>query len=283
MKTQNTTEWTDLFIYGTLLPGCRLNEQISGCLCRGPVMLEGAKLHDLRFFPGLVEGEGFTIGEWITVSPKMLEELDQLEGYRPERDPDDCLYLRKTVEIQRLSDGKPFSAEAYFFNVGTNCPPPIEQGCYRRFLDEKKQGGRWVVAFGSNLNRRRIEARVGAVKEGRIGWIPDFELVFNKQSVLDDQETFANIKYNPGTQTPAVAWWLERSQINLLDEFEGVPDHYLRIIIPFVERNNDDFIEYRQAYVAHPKALGVGIPSKSYIRHLAIGYRENELGEFCWD
>ena len=57
------SEWTDLFIYGTLLPGCRLNNLISSCQYHGPVIFKEAKLYDLGYFPGIVQEDGFVIGD----------------------------------------------------------------------------------------------------------------------------------------------------------------------------------------------------------------------------
>ena len=158
------SEWTDLFIYGTLLPGCRLNNQISGCLYHGPVILNEAKLYDLGYFPGIVQEDGFVIGEWISVPPLMLKELDQIEDYDVEREPKDCLYIRKIVQIQRLADGKYFDVETYLYNRNNDhlllnrenletrfaeyrdggvsrIERPIKHGCYRRYLNEQNAEG----------------------------------------------------------------------------------------------------------------------------------------------
>ena len=81
------------------------------------------------------------------------------------------------------------------------------------------------------------------------------------------------------TQTPAVAWRLNQSQLDLLDEFEGTPDHYLRMIIPFFARDSPNVIEYCQAYVANHNALGPGTPSMSYRKHLELGYLEYSFGD----
>ncbi len=296
------SEWTDLFIYGTLLPGCRLNNQISGCLYHGPVILKEAKLYDLGYFPGIVQEDGFVIGEWISVPPLMLKELDQIEDYDVEREPKDCLYIRKIVQIQRLQDGKFYDVEAYLYNRNNdhlllnrenletrfaeyrdgNVPRierPIEHGCYRRYLNEQNAKGGWLIVFGSNLNLHRLESRVGKVGEGKAGWIPNFRLMFNKQSYPGSKESFANIQYHPDARTPAVAWWLAQSQLDQLDEIEGVPNHYLRMVVPFVAQETPQAIEYCQAYIAHPNALGPGTPSASYRKHLEAGYLEYGFGE----
>ena len=60
---------------------------------------------------------------------------------------------------------------------------PIDHGCYRRYLNEQSIEGSWLIVFGSNLNLHLLESRVGKVGEGRVGWIPNFRLLFNKQSL----------------------------------------------------------------------------------------------------
>jgi gamma-glutamylcyclotransferase (GGCT)/AIG2-like uncharacterized protein YtfP len=300
--SKETSAWTDLFVYGTLLPGCRLQNHISGCLRRGPVILEGAKLYDLGSFPGLVQEDGFVIGEWVSVPPTMLKKLDQIEDYDVEREPKDCLYIRRNVQIQRLTDGKSFDMEAYIYNRDSEhlllnrenletrfaendhddvirTERPIHHGCYRRYQGEQDEEGSWLIAFGSNLNQHRLESRVGKVGEGRAGWIPNFRLVFNKRSNPGSRETFANIQYQPNARTPAVARWLDQSQLHQLDEFEGTPHHSLRMVIPFVAPDTRHVIEYCQAYVAHPNELGPGDLSKFYRKHLEMSCLEHGFGE----
>ena len=68
----------DLFIYGTLLPSCRLREKIIGCSRGGPVFLESAELYDLGVYPGMSHGRGTVVGEWSIVSPEALIVLDKI-------------------------------------------------------------------------------------------------------------------------------------------------------------------------------------------------------------
>ena len=65
---------------------------------------------------------------------------------------------------------------------------------------------------------------------------------------------------------------LEQAQLDQMDELEGFPNHYLRIVVPFVAKAANQIIEYCQAYIAHPNALGPGTPSNSYRKHLEAGY-----------
>ncbi len=267
----------DLFIYGTLLPGCRLEKKIIGCSRRGPVLLEGAELYDLGTYPGMVLGRGTVVGEWITVSPDALILLDKIEGYQSALAAEDCPYLRRPVEVTRFADGQRVRLQSYLLNQDPKGLERINHGCYRRHLVEKQTSGNWILAYGSNLSTARLEERVGKLDRARSGWIPEFRLVFNKQSRTDNQHTAANIQFDPTARTPAVAWWLESNQISELDRYEGVPNHYLRIVVPFVDRSHPNEVEYLQGYVAHPDQLLSGRPSEKYLSYLKIGYQEHGL------
>jgi hypothetical protein len=117
---------------------------------------------------------------------------------------------------------------------------------------------------------------VNLIELGQV-WIPEFRLAFNKQSKTNSQHTAANIQFDPKARTPAVAWWLEINQICELDHYEGVPKHYLRMVVPFVDRSNPNLLENVQAYVGHPDQLLNGRPSEKYLSYLKIGYKEHGL------
>ena len=91
---------------------------------------------------------------------------------------------------------------------------PTDHGCYRRYLNEQNAEGSWLIVFGSNLNSTSIgiKSREGG-GEGRVGWIPNFRLLFNKQSYPGSKKSYATIQYQPHARTPAVAWWLDQSPI----------------------------------------------------------------------
>ena len=120
---------------------------------------------------------------------------------------------------------------------------------------------------------------MGKVGKGKVGSVPNFRLIFNKHSYPGSKESLANIHYHRDARTPAVAWWLDQSQLDQLDEIEGFPNHYLRIVVPFLAQKTPEAIEYCQAYIAHPNALGPGTPSASYRKHIEAGYLEFGFGE----
>ena len=97
----------DLFIYGTLLPSCRLEKRIIGCSRRGPVFLENVELYDLGAYPGMILGRGTVVGEWTTVSPEALIMLDKVEGYHSSLAAKDYSCLCRSVEVRQFADGQP--------------------------------------------------------------------------------------------------------------------------------------------------------------------------------
>ena len=116
--------------------------------------------------------------------------------------------------------------------------------------------------------------RVGTVSGLRVGYLNDFQLVFNKRS-YNQNTARANIQYTEGGHCPAVAWRLSNSQIQELDMNEGTPHHYLRIAIPFV---TDQGTHILQAYVAHPDKLGLNLVlDEEYVGHIWDGYEEQGL------
>jgi gamma-glutamylcyclotransferase (GGCT)/AIG2-like uncharacterized protein YtfP len=261
-----------VFVYGTLLRGMGRAAVLDGSTCLGPASIT-ASLHNLGHYPGITDGEGTVVGELYEVSSETLQQLDCIEGYRA-GDEESSLFVRCEVSARRLDDGSICTAHAYYYNNDdvdeTTC---IAHGDYRRFLVERN-ATQWVIAYGSNLSRQRLKGRVGSLGECKPGHIPHYELVFNKLA-QGSSGTYANIRYAPNGQCPAVAWELTPDQILVLDiEYEGVPDHYLRIGLPF--QTTDGATMLAHAYIAAPAMLVEGIkPAAHYLEHLRTGYAEH--------
>lgn len=255
-----------VFVYGTLLPGMERYYALEKAQCLGPAVVQ-ADLFDLGLYPAIQSGDRDVVGAVYAVDSTVLKQLDEIEGYDA-NDPINSLYIRKEVEGCWLADGAPLTANAYFYHQEVANKPLIEHGDYRRHVLEQKSPTQWVVSYGSNLSRRRLEERVGPVAEREEGVLPGYELVFNKQSEADAK---ANIKWVGGDAAcPAIAWLLTPEQVQLLDPYE---QGYLRVTVQF---DTPAGSRPAQVYIANPDELEhEPWIAEWYVNHLRVGYEES--------
>lgn len=260
-----------VFVYGSLLPGESGHAALQGSRCLGPALVQG-RLLDLGDYPGLVAGEGLVIGEVYSVSQDTLSALDRIEGFSAQA-PASSLFRRSRMEVRYLADGHREKVYTYVHNRRAQ-GELIAHGDYRRYWLEQRQAAQWVVAYGSNLCRDRLAARVGEPQGEEKGFLRGFELRFNKHA-QGGGAACANIAWKGGTATcPAVAWKLGPEQIETLDGYEGTPDHYLRVALRFDGEKGGEQI--CQGYIAHPDRLDAGLlPTAEYSGHVQSGYRQH--------
>ncbi|MEC7869082.1 MAG: gamma-glutamylcyclotransferase [Candidatus Poribacteria bacterium] len=258
-----------LFVYGTLLKGMEREFVLSDSQYLGPAVFQ-AQLFDLGDYPGIKVGRGLVIGELYEINRVTLDLLDKLEGYKI-CEGNDSLYLRREVEIRRISGGS-VQAFCYFYNHGIKNRNLIINGDYRRFRLEKETEDQWVLAYGSDISTGFLIKRIGEVKASKRGYIDGFRLIFQ---VTGKQVVYANIFYaGAGEKCPAVAYQLTLDQTATLDKWRGIPNNYLRLSIPFHAQY--DHTSIVQAYIAHPEKLVTGLDVEcDCIEHIQCGYEEH--------
>jgi gamma-glutamylcyclotransferase (GGCT)/AIG2-like uncharacterized protein YtfP len=260
-----------VFVYGTLLQGEMRNPVLDASHYLGPVMADG-RLIDLGRYPALVEGQGRVIGELYRVSRATLQQLDRIEGHDA-GNPSASLYRRASIEIRHFADGHRERVLTYRYPRRAN-GEPVRHGDYRRYKLERQDVEQWVIAYGSNMCRDRLAARVGEPLDVERGWLSGYALRFNKLA-QGGCSVCANIIWRGGVaRCPAVAWKLDPDQLATLDLYEGTPEHYLRIALPF----EGDHRGWRicQVYIAHPDRLHHGVgPAEDYVAHIRSGYAQN--------
>lgn len=123
----------ELFIYGTLLPGLRLQAEMLGAERLGPARVSG-RLVDVGRYPGLVPGDGTVTGEVYRVSDAQLAHLDGVEDMVP-GDRAASQYWRERVTVQAGAlAGQP--VWTYVYNRPVDGLMPIPHGDYRRYIRE---------------------------------------------------------------------------------------------------------------------------------------------------
>lgn len=129
----------------------------------------------------------------------------------------------------------------------------------------------WYFAYGSNMNRARMQQRGMQVVGAHPGVLPNVRLVFNKRAADRDGIAYANIAHAPGDRVEGVLYELaDPDQIVRMDPFEGAPRRYSRDVFPI------DVAENRQqaawVYVANRALIHEGLrPAAWYLAHLLEG------------
>ncbi|MCA1790542.1 MAG: gamma-glutamylcyclotransferase [Thioalkalivibrio sp.] len=261
---------TRLFVYGTLLRGLSRAQMLRGSRLLGPALLSG-RLFDLGSYPGLLAGPGLVVGEIYLVDTSALQRLDRVEDFDA-RDPEGSLYRRETVSARHFS-GRGETVQSYFYNGEPDAGIPIPHGDYRRYLIERRPGAQPAVAYGSNLSLARIETRIGPVGRRRAGRLEGFRLSLDKRAAVR-HNVVANIRYTGADDCPGALHDLSLAQLQLMDRFEGTPNHYLRIVLPF-RPNGRSGIRLAHTWIAHPDRVTAGLPVRAeYLSHLRSGYAQ---------
>jgi gamma-glutamylcyclotransferase (GGCT)/AIG2-like uncharacterized protein YtfP len=124
---------TYLFIYGTLMPGLRLEAEMYGARFMGPAQVAG-RLVDVGRYPGLLLGDGSVSGEVYEVDHAHLARLDAVEDMVP-GDRAGSQYWREEVTVV----GGPLQGQrvlTYVYNRPVVGCTPIAHGDYRRYIRE---------------------------------------------------------------------------------------------------------------------------------------------------
>ncbi|MBP0001308.1 MAG: gamma-glutamylcyclotransferase [Cyanobacteria bacterium SID2] len=93
----------NVFVYGTLQPGERYHDRYCGdrVVATQPAMVRG-KLYHLPpvNYPAMTPGKSWVKGVILSFEdPRSIEKLDELEGFKPDRNPLENDYNRYEIEV----------------------------------------------------------------------------------------------------------------------------------------------------------------------------------------
>ena len=128
----------------------------------------------------------------------------------------------------------------------------------------------YYFAYGSNMNKSRVESRGMKFESAQAGRLFDYSLRFNKRSVKYPGTAAANVMASPKDVTEGVLYQLtEPSQIEMMDPYEGFPERYSRTSMSIVAAAGsvDAWV-----YVANEDHVAEGLaPARWYLNHLLAG------------
>ena len=124
VMTNNHQDWTALFVYGSLMPGCHRDDILNDAIAKGLAIhkycaqtTKNYDLLDFGTFPGMIYGNYAIGGEIYIVAPEILTVLDEYEGYpRLYTREMITLYTDDVYDAEITNTSKLEEAQAYMFN-----------------------------------------------------------------------------------------------------------------------------------------------------------------------
>ena len=126
-------------------------------------------------------------------------------------------------------------------------------------------------AYGSNMLRERLVARVSTARAVAVGVVRDFRLDFAKVSV--DHSGKGDMVSSPGGEVWGVLYEFDAAQKESLDEHEG-RDYSARKVVVATSAGD----ETARAYIAEPHRRDAArVPYDWYLALIVTGAEQNEL------
>ena len=128
----------------------------------------------------------------------------------------------------------------------------------------------FYFAYGSNMNACRVQERQMSFEEALAGILEGYRLEFNKLSIKYPGAGAANVVPDRGEKTEGVIYRLtEPGQIEMMDPFEGYPQHYRREVLSIDTKLGK---VSAWVYIANPAYVAEGLrPARWYLDHLLAG------------
>jgi gamma-glutamylcyclotransferase len=123
-------------------------------------------------------------------------------------------------------------------------------------------------SYGSNMDARRMAARVGAFESRAWAVLENYRVEFAKRAMAETiaDAAYATIAADPDARAEGVVYRVTEAQMDAMDAHEGVPDSYQRKHV--VLRLTDGRRVESLTYMANPKRCAPGLkPTRAYLYH----------------
>ena len=134
-------------------------------------------------------------------------------------------------------------------------------------------------AFGSNMDGKRLERRVGSVVRVGAAVMPNTGLIFSTIDSSKRDNGYAAYRHKEGTFLWGRLYRLTQQQLTILDRYEGVGAAYMRTMVP-VEKGGKVFaaVTYRRIDEAV-----VALPKEKYLNYLKRGAKQLGIEKLMLD
>lgn len=132
-------------------------------------------------------------------------------------------------------------------------------------------------AYGSNMKLTQMKLRCPEVNRIGNGRLIGYQICFPRRSSSRQGKGVASICEKASAEVEGVVFELTNSDLNRLDEYEGVPKNYTRKSV--MVRMNDGEEIVAETYVANIMEGAPFKPSKAYMSTIIEGAIENKLSE----
>jgi cation transport regulator ChaC len=123
-------------------------------------------------------------------------------------------------------------------------------------------------SYGSNMDARRMRARVGDFESRAWAVLENYRIDFAKRATATDvpDAAFATIIADPDARTEGTVYRVTEAQLDAMDRHEGVPEHYQRKHVTL--RLTDGRRVESLTYAANPRHCAPGLkPPRFYLYH----------------
>ena len=128
----------------------------------------------------------------------------------------------------------------------------------------------YYFAFGSNMDKKRMEIRTHESSDRQKGIMEDWKLVFNKIKRERKGSGYANIVPEYGSIVEGIIYKVSEDAIRILDKWEGVPIAYHKKTM-LVENINKESVNCIVYIANHSRTNNSLKPEKKYLNHLLAG------------
>ena len=128
----------------------------------------------------------------------------------------------------------------------------------------------YYFAFGSNMDKKRMDKRKVKFTDRQKGIMKDWKLAFNKIRDEEKGSGYANIEPEIDSIVEGIIYKVSEEGIEKLDRREGVPDDYLQETMSVGNDNNESINCI--VYIANRSKINNSLkPERWYLNHLLEG------------